>query len=150
MGGSREYPARPIVGIAGLVLHQGHVLLIQRGRPPQQGAWSLPGGVFRTGERVVDGVVREVFEETSLLVEPIRQIATLDRILRDDAGKVQFHYVLIDWLCRVSEGSSTPKAGSDALAAAWVAPVDLSRMPGLEPIAIDLIVRTLEQEGPSW
>ena len=144
---SREYPLRPIVGIAGLVLHAGSVLLIRRGRPPLEGAWSLPGGALQTGERITEGIVREVFEETAMQVVPVRQIATLDRILHDDLGRVQFHYVLIDWLCHLAPGQITPIAGSDALDAAWVACAELSRMPGLDEIAIDLIERTMVEEG---
>ena len=112
-----------------------------------KGAWSLPGGALRTGERITDGVIREVLEETAMQVVPVRQIATFDRILHDDAGHVQFHYVLIDWLCHLGPGQTTPTAGSDALDAAWVTRDDLSRMPGLEQVAIDLIERTMVEEG---
>lgn len=143
---SREYPARPIVGVAGLVLHAGQVLLIRRGRPPLAGSWSLPGGALRTGERIVDGITREVFEETSLRVAAVRQIATLDRILHDAAGQVQFHYVLIDWLCHLVSGPHCPVAGGDAMDAVWAHPADLERF-SLEPLALDLILKTFEQEG---
>lgn len=136
-----------MVGVAGLVLHAGRVLLIRRGRPPMAGAWSLPGGALRTGERMIDGVVREVFEETAMYVVPIRQIATLDRIVYDEAGRVQFHYVLIDWLCHLAFGQSTPAAGSDASDAAWVTLADLPRMAGLDQIAIDLIHQAMVGEG---
>ena len=97
----REYPQRPLVGVAGLVVDSGRVLLVRRGRPPGQGAWSLPGGALRVGERLVDGVAREVWEETGVRVIVTEQVATLDRVVHDAAGKVQFHYVLLDWLCRV-------------------------------------------------
>ena len=84
------------------------------------GAWSLPGGVLEVGETTAEGVAREVWEETGLKVRPVEMIATLDRIVRDDAGRVQFHYVLIEWMCVVSEGQGTePVCGDDATAAVW-------------------------------
>ena len=80
-------------------------------------------------------------------VVPVRQIATLDRILHDEAGRVEFHYVLIDWLCHLVPDQIQPTAGSDAVAVRWVRVADLARMPGLDQIAIDLIEKTLLEEG---
>ena len=91
------------------------------------GAWSLPGGVLEVGETTAEGVVREVLEETGLRVRPVEMIATLDRIVRDDAGRVQFHYVLIEWMCVLSEGHGTERVcGDDATAAVWVSRSDIS------------------------
>ena len=116
----REYPLTPMVGVAGVVVSDGNVLLIRRGREPMLGAWSLPGGVLEVGETTAEGVVREVFEETGMHVRPVAMIATLDRIVRDEAGLVQYHYVLIEWLC-LSEGDARELiCGDDAAAAAWV------------------------------
>jgi ADP-ribose pyrophosphatase YjhB (NUDIX family) len=85
------------------------------------GAWSLPGGVLEVGETTAEGIAREVREETGLKVRPMEMIATLDRIVRDDAGRVQFHYVLIEWLCVVDEEQGTELVcGDDATDAAWV------------------------------
>ncbi len=144
---SREYPARPIVGVGGVVLHEGKVLLVKRGRAPLAGAWSLPGGALRTGERITEGIIREVFEETAMHVIPVEQIATLDRIVHDAAGEVQFHYVLIDWRCRLAPGPATPTAGGDAIDAAWAARSALRGMEGLEDLAIDLIEQAMDREG---
>ena len=86
------------------------------------GAWSLPGGVLEVGETTAEGIVREVWEETGLTIRPVEMIATLDRIIRDDAGRVRFHYVLIEWLCVMSEGQRTELVcGDDATVAVWVA-----------------------------
>jgi 8-oxo-dGTP diphosphatase len=82
----REYPTAPIVGVAGVVVSQGKVLLIRRGREPLLGSWSLPGGALELGETTAEGVAREVWEETGLRVRPVEMIATVDRIVRDDAG----------------------------------------------------------------
>ena len=106
-----------MVGVAAVVVLGADVLLIRRGREPMLGAWSLPGGVLEVGETTAEGVAREVWEETGLKVRPVEMIATLDR---DDAGRVQFHYVLIEWMCVVSEGQGTELVcGDDATAAVW-------------------------------
>ena len=86
-----------------------------------QGEWSLPGGALETGETLHEGVKREVLEETGLIVEPIAIVETFDRIARDAAGRVQFHYVLVDYLCRVAGGA--PAYASDAVDLRW-APLD--------------------------
>ena len=117
---TRAYPAGPVVGVAAVVLHEGAVLLIQRGREPMRGRWSLPGGALLLGETLRDGVVREVLEETGLCVEPMEMIVTLDRIVRDDDGSVRYHYVLVDWRCKLNEAAREPVAGDDAAAARWV------------------------------
>jgi 8-oxo-dGTP diphosphatase len=84
------------------------------------GAWSLPGGALELGETSAEGVVREVFEETGVRVQPMEIIATLDQIIRDEDGRVRYHYVLVEWLC-LSDGSVVdPVCGSDAAEARWV------------------------------
>ncbi len=143
----REYPQRPIVGVAGVVVEADRVLLVRRGRPPGVGAWSLPGGALQVGELLADGVAREVWEETGLRVTVVEQVATLDRVIRDAAGDVQFHYVLLDWLCRVDRGGAEPKAGDDVTEARWVERAQLRGMPGLDDVAIELIERVMERAG---
>ena len=116
----REYPQAPIVGVAAVVLHGADVLLIRRGREPMLGAWSLPGGALELGETTADGVTREVFEETGVRVRPVEIVATLDRIVRDDNGRVRFHYVLVEWLCRAEDATAELVCGDDAAEARWV------------------------------
>lgn len=117
----REYPATPLVGVAGVVVSGGKVLLIRRGREPMLGAWSLPGGLLELGETTSEGVVREVFEETGVRVRAVEIVATVDRIVRDKAGRVQYHYVLIEWLCMLEdEALRALVCGDDAIAAEWV------------------------------
>jgi ADP-ribose pyrophosphatase YjhB (NUDIX family) len=82
-----------------------------------QGEWSLPGGALEVGETLQDGVRREVLEETGLIVEPVAMIEVFDRIARDDAGRVQFHYVLVDYLCGITGGSAA--CASDASDLRW-------------------------------
>jgi len=95
------------------------VLLVERGKPPLEGWWSLPGGVLETGESLEDGVRREVLEETGLVVEPLRVAEIFQRIMRDAGGRAEYHYVLIDYLCRVTGG--TLCAASDVARVEWVA-----------------------------
>jgi ADP-ribose pyrophosphatase YjhB (NUDIX family) len=113
----REFPSAPLVGVGAVVVEQGRVLLVRRGREPLKGHWSLPGGMLELGESLVDGVVREVREETGLTVEPIELIELLDRIHRE-GERVRYHYVIADYLCRVAGGAL--QAASDADAVRWV------------------------------
>jgi 8-oxo-dGTP diphosphatase len=119
----REYPEAPIVGIGAVVIDDGRVLLVRRGREPLKGEWSLPGGVLELGETLEQGIVREVLEETGFRVVPVAMVEVLDRITRDISGQVSYHYVLVDFLCRVSDG--VLRSGSDAEDARWVARKDL-------------------------
>lgn len=112
----REFPEAPLVGVGAVVVDRGRVLLVRRGREPLKGQWSLPGGLLELGESLSAGVAREVLEETGLIIEPIELIELLDRIHRE-GDRVRYHYVLADYLCRVSGG--TLKAASDADEARW-------------------------------
>ena len=114
---AREFPEAPLVGVGGVVVEDGRVLLVRRGREPLKGQWSIPGGLIEVGESLHQGVAREVREETGLIVEPVELIELLDRIHRE-SNRVRFHYVIADYLCRVTGGSL--RAGSDAQAARWV------------------------------
>jgi mutator protein MutT len=113
----REFPETPLVGVGAVVVEEGRVLLVRRGTEPLKGEWSLPGGVLELGESLLDGVVREVQEETGLTVEPLELIELLDRIHRIDE-RVRYHYVIADYLCRVTSGEL--KAATDADAVRWV------------------------------
>ena len=141
----QQYPEQPVPAVAGVVIRREDdgrhaLLLVRRANPPSQGEWSLPGGVLELGETLEVGVVREVQEETGVLVEPVVVLEVLDHIVHDDvqkrdvhnegqAGRVRFHYVLIDFLCRpVNQHIGDQAAGaSDALDARWVRQEDLSR-----------------------
>ena len=122
---SRQYPDRPIVGVAAVVIEDDRVVLVRRGSPPAYGEWSLPGGAVEPGETLEEAVVREVKEEIGLEVEVVELVAVLDRIFLDPEGEVQFHYVLMDFLCRRSGGRL--RASSDAISCAQVVFAALSR-----------------------
>ncbi len=116
---SREYPARPLVGIGIVVLRDDAVLLVRRGRPPAEGAWSLPGGAQELGETAEAAARRELAEETGLSVGPLRLAAHVDSIHRDADGRVQYHYTILDFAARYAGG--TARAGGDVAAVAWAA-----------------------------
>jgi len=122
----REYPDRPWVGVGALIFDQDRVLLVRRGHAPSLGEWSIPGGALEVGETLADGVKREVREETGLVVEPLATVDVVDRIARDDAGRVQFHYVLVDFLCRVTGGSEA--CADDAVGLRWAAMDELEEV----------------------
>ena len=115
---SRQYPDRPIVGVAAVVIEDDRVALVRRGRPPAYGEWSLPGGAVEPGESLEEAVVREVAEEIGLKVEVVEVAAVLERIFWDQEGEVQYHYVLIDFLCRKTGGKL--QASSDAISCSQV------------------------------
>jgi 8-oxo-dGTP diphosphatase len=115
---SRRYPERPVVGVGAVLFDAGRVLLVERGRPPQQGKWSLPGGALEIGERLVDALRRELREETSLEVRVLEVVEVFERILRDEQGRPEYHYVLIDYLCEKTGGEL--RAGDDVRRAEWV------------------------------
>jgi ADP-ribose pyrophosphatase YjhB (NUDIX family) len=113
----REYPESPLVGVGAVIVKENRVLLIRRGTPPLLGEWSLPGGVLECGETLREAVAREAREETGLAVEPGEMLGVYERVIRDDEGRVRYHYVLIDFLCRAAGGDL--KAGSDAADVRW-------------------------------
>lgn len=113
----REFPEQPLVGVGAIIIDGPRVLLVKRAHPPLQAQWSIPGGVLEVGEFVRDAAVREAREETGLIVEPGELLGVYDRVLRDTEGRVQYHYVLIDFLCRQVGGELF--AASDAAEVRW-------------------------------
>ena len=135
----REFPQTPLVGVGAVVVHENRVLLVRRGSEPLKGHWTLPGGVLEVGETLVEGAAREVREETGLLVEPLELVELLDRIHHEDgheAGRVRYHYVIADYLCRVIGGEL--RAASDADAVRWLEPAEWSSHSALvlDPITV--------------
>jgi ADP-ribose pyrophosphatase YjhB (NUDIX family) len=117
----REYPRRPFVGIGVIVLKGDSVLLVRRGRPPNIGSWTLPGGAQELGETAEQAARRELLEETGIICGPLALVAYVDSIRRDPENRVQFHYTILDFAAPWVSGE--PVAASDASGAAW-APLD--------------------------
>ncbi|MCB8879747.1 NUDIX hydrolase [Acidisoma cellulosilytica] len=126
MSSGRDYPARPIVGIGIVLLKPPHeVLLIRRGQAPMLGAWGLPGGAQDVGETAEDAARRELLEETGLTVGALKLAGNVDSIDRDDAGRVRYHYTILDF-AGLWEGGD-PQALSDAADVTWADCRDLGR-----------------------
>ena len=119
----RWYPKAPITGVGGIIQKDGKVLLVKRGKEPNKGKWTVPGGVVEVGETLHDAVKREVMEECSIDVEVERVVDTFDAIGRDDEGRVRYHFVIIDFMARYVSGEI--RAGSDAEECRWVTPGEL-------------------------
>lgn len=123
---SREYPDRPWVGVGVIVWKDNCVLLVRRARPPELGAWSLPGGAQELGESLFEAARREVAEETGLVIQPVAVVSAFDKIVRDAADRVQFHYTLVDVAASWVSGDAT--AEDDIDAACWADAAMLAEM----------------------
>ena len=115
----RKFPTRPILGVGALIIDADCILLVERGREPLKGYWSLPGGAVETGERLHDALRREIREETGLEVEVVHLLEVFERIMLSADGTTEYHYVLIDYVCRPVGGKL--QAADDASGAEWFA-----------------------------
>jgi len=145
----RKYPDRPIIGVGGIVFQGDRVLLIKRGEEPSLGQWSIPGGVVQVGETLEEAVIREIREETHLEVEVLALAKVLERIFRDPDGRVAYHYVLVDFLCRRKAGEL--KSDSDAQEARFIALQDLLSYQ-IAPVTLEVIQRAnqLRKNPETW
>jgi len=125
----RRYPKHPLLGVGALIFtragRRGPILLVERGGKPLKGYWSLPGGLVEPGEQLEDAVRREVKEETGLEIQPMRLFEIFQRIMRDEQGRVEYHYVLADYVCKVVGGNL--RAGDDVSRAQWARRSELER-----------------------
>jgi 8-oxo-dGTP diphosphatase len=121
---SRRYPTRPFLGVGALIFEGSCILLVERAKEPLKGYWSLPGGIVEAGEKLEDAIRREVLEETGLEIEPVSQFEIFERIMPDAEGRPEYHYVLMDYLCRVTGGQL--QAASDVSRAVWATEQELS------------------------
>ena len=140
----REYPESPLVGVGAIVIEEDRVVLVKRGHPPLRGKWSIPGGVLEVGETLRKAVVREVREETGLTVEPGELLGVFERVLPDERGKFQYHYVLIDFLCRRVSGELA--AGDDAHEVGWFRRGEVAEL-GLARETEEVILKGFEKAG---
>jgi len=146
---NREYPELPIVGVGGVIIAEERVLLARRGSEPMRGEWSIPGGVLEAGESLAEGVMRELREETGLVVRVLDLIEALDRILPEPPEyppqgvrpegarpRPRYHFVILDYLCEIIEGE--PRAGGDITELAFVCEEELPRY-ALTPAVIRVV-----------
>lgn len=137
----REYPERPLVGVGGVVIRDERTLLIRRGSAPLEGEWSIPGGMLELGETILEGVRRELLEETAIEVRVLDLIEVFERVTRDEAGKLKYHFVILDYLCEAVGGEA--QAGSDVTDVAWARESELTEY-SLTPTATRVIQKAFE------
>jgi len=140
----REFPDHPFVGVGAVIIENGCVLLVKRAHPPIQGQWSIPGGVLEVGEFVREAAVREAREETGLIVEPGDLLGVYDRILHNPEQRVQYHYVLVDFLCRPVGGEL--QAADDAAEVRWFTREELPAL-NLSEDTLDVVSKGFEKLG---
>ena len=140
----REFPEIPLVGVGAIIIEDSRVLLVKRAHPPLQAQWSIPGGVLEVGELIREAAIREAREETGLIVEPGDLLGVYDRILRNSEKRVQYHYVLIDFLCRRVGGELA--AADDATEVRWFTREELPAL-NLAEDTQDVIVKGFARLG---
>lgn len=140
----RDYPDRPLIGVGAVIVDGSRVVVVRRGHEPLKGEWSIPGGVLEIGETLRAGAAREALEETGLAVEAGEVLEVLDRIVRDAQGRVQFHYVLVDFLCRPVGGEL--RAGGDAEDVRWLSGEELEDF-AIADSAAAVLRKGLERSG---
>jgi ADP-ribose pyrophosphatase YjhB (NUDIX family) len=146
---ARDYPSRPIVGVGAVTLtDDGKIVLVKRRHEPLAGQWSLPGGMLELGETLEAGAAREMLEETGLAVDVGPVVEVFDRILVDDEGRVRFHYVLVDYLCRQRDG--TPVAGTDVDDVVLVDPAGLAGYGVAEKVRAVVARAQVLNRGHTW
>jgi 8-oxo-dGTP diphosphatase len=104
--------------VGAIIFEGASVLLVERAGEPLKGWWSIPGGLLETGEKLEDAVRRETLEETGLRVEIVYRFDIFERIMRDAEGRAEYHYVLVDYVCKVAGGHLVP--GDDVSRVEWV------------------------------
>ena len=141
-----------MVGVGGVVISNGRALLVRRGSEPLQGQWSIPGGMLEVGETILEGVRRELEEETGIAVRVGELIEVFERITPGEDGKIQYHFVVLDYLCEPLSGEA--RAGSDVVDVAWAGPTELAKY-SISETATRIILKALEMakrepKRPAW
>ncbi len=124
--GNPAYAQQPRPAIGAVVFKDNRVLLVQRGRPPAQGQWAIPGGNIQLGESLQAAAEREILEETGITIKATEPVYTFDAIVRDDNGQIQYHYVIVDLAADYVKGELAP--GDDAADARWVTAEELATL----------------------
>ena len=130
------YPQQPIVAVGAVVIHRNRVLLVRRGKQPAKGDWAIPGGRVELGESMQAAAAREVLEETGISIKPGELIYYFETIQPDQNGKIQFHYIIFDFMATYLTGEPNPQ--DDALDARWIAPTEIHAF-GLNQRTQDLL-----------
>jgi 8-oxo-dGTP diphosphatase len=130
--------------VGGVIIAGGRTLLIRRGSAPLEGQWSIPGGMLELGESIIEGVRRELAEETGIEVRVLELIEVFERVIPGESGRIRYHFVILDYLCEMVSGEA--RAASDVIDVAWAGEEELEKF-ALTPIAIRVIRRAFEMVG---
>jgi len=120
---ARHYPDRPYVAVSAAIIRDGRVLIVRRARPPAHGVFTLPGGVVEAGETLHEAVVREIAEETALVIEPVALAGHREVILRDKEGKAERHFIILAFAARWISGE--PQLNEELAEARWLKPDEI-------------------------
>jgi 8-oxo-dGTP diphosphatase len=144
---ARAYPEYPVLAVSAAILRDGHVLIVRRARPPARGVYTLPGGAVEAGETLIEALVREVQEETGMIIEPIALAGYREAIVRDDDRRVARHYVILCFAARWVSGE--PVLGDEIAEARWLRPSELASLNTTEGLAeiVAAAFERLEQSG---
>lgn len=145
MSDKRTYPARPISAVGVVVRRDGQVLIVQRGRSPSYGLWTIPGGAVELGERMQDAAAREVREECGIEIKVGEPIGALDAIIHDEQGNILYHYAIVDFVADYVDGVLTPN--EELLGAAWVTPEQLDDYDVPETVR-EIFFKALKNQDP--
>jgi ADP-ribose pyrophosphatase YjhB (NUDIX family) len=144
---ARSYPERPYLAVSAAIVRDGTILVVRRARPPANGLFTLPGGVVEAGEALTQALVREVREETGLIIEPVAMAGFRESILRDAQDRVERHFVILSFAARWIAGE--PVLNEELSEAHWLAPGQLAHLqttPGLAEIVAAAFDRLEETE----
>ena len=139
----RRYPERPLVGVGAVIIKEGKILLVKRANEPNKGRWSVPGGLVRKGESLVDALKREIREELNVDIDVGDVACVTDEIFYDDKGGVAYHYVVIDFFAEIR---GNPKPGSDAADVKWVSLKEIDKIDVVEFVKM-LVEKITRKEG---
>ena len=139
---SRLYPTRPYLAVSAAIFRGGRVLIVRRAQPPAHGLYTLPGGGVELGETLADAAVREVREETGLEIEPLALAGYRQVIARDDAGRIERHFVILPFAARWIAGDVS--LNEELAEAHWLAPSELSGLKTTEGLA-DIVAAAWER-----
>lgn len=142
----REYPRYAIAAVGCVIVKDGKILLVKRGYPPREGMWAIPGGVIEVGESIAEAAVRELEEETGIKAEPIGVIGVYNVILRDDEGKVKYHFVIIDVLFNPDTVTNNLRAGGDAVDVSWFSLEEVVKRDDVTGSTKNLVERIAKQK----